>query len=46
MSEEMSHNEALLPDQLGTNVGPLTFALVNAVKELAARLEGLEGQRA
>jgi hypothetical protein len=34
----------LLPNQLGTNLGPLTLALVNAVKELAARVAALEAR--
>ena len=36
----------LLPGQLGTNLGPLTLALVNCVRELAERVAALEIQGA
>jgi hypothetical protein len=39
-----SPDPKLLPNQLGTNLGPLTLALVNAVKELTARVAVLEAR--
>lgn len=42
---EMS-GEGLLEGQLGTELGPLTLALVNAVKELGGRVKALEAQLA
>jgi hypothetical protein len=43
---EMPHNKDCLPGQLGTELGPLTLALCNAVRELRDRIVVLEADSA
>lgn len=46
LSDATERDSDLLEGQLGTELGPLSLALVNAVKTLAARVAALEGEKA